>query len=147
MWLGRWVLFPVCSWRNVASRPAACGRFDSYYSPHPWRPDLVIGSSSHRFQRGLNPLATRSAPGGTKMSLWFSCGKTSQPWLKRLKAFTVSTMVVVARIRRSRIRDDLRAVFHNIANSLFRTCSSDYVEYPRSSGTRSGPWLIIGGIT
>ncbi len=29
---------------------------------HPWRPDLVIGSSSHRFQRGLNPLAARSAP-------------------------------------------------------------------------------------
>lgn len=24
---------------------------------HPWRPDLVIGSSSHRFQRGLNPIS------------------------------------------------------------------------------------------
>ncbi len=44
---------------------------------HPWRPDLVIRSSSHRFQRGLNPLAVRSAPGGTKMSLWLLCGKTS----------------------------------------------------------------------
>ncbi len=33
---------------------------------HPWRPDLVIRSSSHRFQRGLNPLAVRSAPGGDK---------------------------------------------------------------------------------
>ena len=31
---------------------------------HPWRPDLVIGSSSHRFQRGLNPLAGCSAPAG-----------------------------------------------------------------------------------
>ncbi len=49
---------------------------------HPWRPALVIGSSSHQFQRGLNPLAARSAPGGTKMSLWLSCGKTSQPWLR-----------------------------------------------------------------
>ena len=34
---------------------------------HPWRPALVIGSSSHRFQRGLNPLAARSAPGGYKV--------------------------------------------------------------------------------
>ncbi|WP_354036333.1 hypothetical protein, partial [Citrobacter sp. UYEF32] len=34
---------------------------------HPWRPDLAIGSSSHRFQRGLNPLAARSAPGGYKV--------------------------------------------------------------------------------
>ena len=33
---------------------------------HPWRPDLAIGSSSHRFQRGLNPLAVRSAPGWHK---------------------------------------------------------------------------------
>ena len=33
---------------------------------HPWRPALVIGSSSHRFQRGLNSLAARSAPGGHK---------------------------------------------------------------------------------
>ena len=33
---------------------------------HPWRPDLVIGSSSHRFQRGLNPLAASSAPRGHK---------------------------------------------------------------------------------
>ncbi|MDV2875185.1 hypothetical protein PO654_22035, partial [Phytobacter diazotrophicus] len=30
--------------------------------------------------------------GGTKMSLWLSCGKTSQPWLKRLKTFTISTV-------------------------------------------------------
>ena len=42
MRLGRWVPFPVCSWRNVASRPAACDRFDSHYSPHPWRPALVM---------------------------------------------------------------------------------------------------------
>ena len=52
---------------------------------HPWRPDLAIGSSSHRFQRGLNPLAARSAPEGTKMSLWLSCGKTSKPRLKRVE--------------------------------------------------------------
>ena len=36
--------------------------------------------------------AARSAPGGAKMSLWLSCGKTSQPWLKSLKTFTVSTV-------------------------------------------------------
>ncbi|PXW51742.1 hypothetical protein DFO55_11777 [Grimontella sp. AG753] len=63
---------------------------------HPWRSALVIGSSSHRFQRGLNPLAARSAPGRPKMSLWLSCGKTSQPWLKRLKTFTVSTTLHAA---------------------------------------------------
>ena len=31
---------------------------------HPWRPALVIGSSSHRFRRGLNPLAVCSTPEG-----------------------------------------------------------------------------------
>ena len=39
---------------------------------HPWRPDLVIGSSSHRFQRGLNPSLHALRQRVTKISLWFS---------------------------------------------------------------------------
>jgi hypothetical protein len=60
-------------------------------SPPSRQPDLAIGSSSDRF-RGLNPLAARSAPGAQRCR-WLSCGKTSQPWLTRLKTFTVSTLL------------------------------------------------------
>ncbi|CAM7744001.1 hypothetical protein PHDIMM138B_25655 [Phytobacter diazotrophicus] len=38
------------------------------------------------------PRCTLCARGGTKMSLRLACGKMSQPWLKRLKTFTVSTV-------------------------------------------------------
>lgn len=34
----------------------------------------------------------------------------------------------------------LRDAFHNITDFLLLGCSSDYVEYPRNSGTWSGIW-------